>query len=623
LNLLGELKRRNVFRVAAAYVVLAWLVLQMGDLLFDLMGLPDWGNRIVLVILLLGFPVALIFSYVYELTPEGVKKESEIDPSQSISAHTGRKLDYITIGMIILGVAIVGIDRFLLPEQQISAPPGTDLPKTALSPTEAPSAQSESQAAPAHDGQPSIAVLPFADMSPEGDQGYFSDGIAEEILNVLVRIDDLKVASRTSSFAFRGRQQNISAIAEELRVRHILEGSVRKSGDRVRITAQLIDAREDRHLWSETFDRELDDIFAIQDEIATAIVNALAGALGSVPEMTGGLVKAATSDLGAYDLFLQGRELFLARDRLQEGIDIMRQAVVLDPEFARAWEMLSALYSVAPSWGVGDPDEYLALSDDAADEALRLDPERYFAYAIKSQSLFNRSGYIDWQLAMDLNQRALDGDPKNATVWLWQGINHRFLGYHDRAASDFERCLELDPGYENCRNHRAFLAFETDDIDRALAWLDRHLMEVPVRHTVLFGFFVPEMVRRGDYRVAYLLADSQTWRFDGDARPIHIWIDGLRHPDESQERRIDRLRAWEQERGRKLGPLLWASLGAYSLLEPTFDLRQILWRDDLGEFRKSADFKRLVRDMGIWDYWTVHGFPARCRELNDGDFECD
>jgi TolB-like protein len=398
MKLLAELKRRNVFRVAVAYVVLSWLILQMGDLLFDLMGLPEWANRIVLVILLLGFPVAVIFSWIYELTPEGVKKESAVDRSQSITPETGRKLNYITIGMIAIGIAVVGIDRFLIPHQ-------TDTQSAAQTPyASSPSSDAPADLAPPErlvelDGPPSIAVLPFADMSPEGDQGYFSDGIAEEILNVLVKVDDLKVASRTSSFAFRGSEYDIPAIAEKLKVQHVLEGSVRKAGNRVRVTAQLIDARDDRHLWSDTFDRELDDIFAIQDEIATAVVNALADALGSLSRVEGGLIEADTGNLDAYDLFLEGRELFLARDRLDVAIGLLERAVEMDPGFARAWETLAALYSVAPSWGIGDLETFLDQSVTAADKALQLDPERHFAHAIKAQVLTSRSGRIDWERA--------------------------------------------------------------------------------------------------------------------------------------------------------------------------------------------------------------------------------
>ena len=189
MTLLAELKRRNVFRVAVSYVVLSWLILQMGDLLFDLMGLPEWSNRIVLVILLLGFPVAVIFSWIYELTPEGIKKESAIDRTQSITPETGRRLNYITIGMIVVGIAVVGIDRFFIPEQP-AVQPVADTPAASSTTASDPGGETSSRPVAPADETPSIAVLPFADMSPEGDQGYFSDGLAEEILNVLAKVKE-------------------------------------------------------------------------------------------------------------------------------------------------------------------------------------------------------------------------------------------------------------------------------------------------------------------------------------------------------------------------------------------------------------------------------------------------
>jgi adenylate cyclase len=621
-KLLAELKRRNVFRVAVAYVVLSWLILQMGDLLFDLMGLPEWSNRIVLVILLLGFPVAVIFSWIYELTPEGIRKESAVDRSHSITPETGRKLNYITIGMIAVAILVVVIDRFLVPEQ-IDAQATTDRPAASTTISDDPSGETQPEPAATADGPPSIAVLPFADMSPEGDQAYFSDGLAEEILNVLVGVDDLKVASRTSSFAFRGGDSDIRTIAEKLKVQHVLEGSVRKAGNRVRITAQLIDARDDRHLWSDTFDRELDDIFAIQDEIATAVVNAMADALGSVSRVEGGLVEADTGNLDAYELFLEGRELFLARDRLDVAIGLLERAVELDPDFARAWETLAALYSVAPSWGIGDLETYLDLSERTADKALQLDPGRHFAHAIKAQTLTSRTGRIDWERAMELTDRALAGNPRDATVWLWHGINLRFMGYTDQARKSLDRCLELDPAYENCRNHVALVDWETGNLDGAFEWLDRHLTEVSVRHTVLFPYFVPEMLRRGEIRLAYLMADSLVWSFQGDARPIRWWIDGLLHPDENQEQRVDQLRAWADEHDTSIADFVWATLGQFQLVDAVFNTYQFMWRQDMAAFRASLDFQRIVRDSGMLDYWQEHGFPDRCRDLGNGAFECD
>ena len=240
----AELKRRNVIRVAIAYAVIAWLVLQIGEVLAPALRLPEWTNSALAFFLILGFPVVLFFSWAFEMTPEGIKLERDVDRNQSITQVTGKQVDRVIIVVLVLAVSFFAFDKFVLDPSR-----DAELVQAA---TDA-AGESEEPVS-----EQSIAVLPFADLSPEGDQEYFSDGIAEEILNVLVGIDELSVASRTSSFGFKGQEAlGIPAIATKLRVRHVLEGSVRKAGDTVRITAQLIDAETDQHLWSETYDRTL------------------------------------------------------------------------------------------------------------------------------------------------------------------------------------------------------------------------------------------------------------------------------------------------------------------------------------------------------------------------------
>ncbi len=288
MSFFSELKRRNVFRIATAYAIAAWLLLQIADLILDNTSAPPWVIQSLFVLVGVGFVFALIFSWLYELTPEGVMKESEVPRERSITYHTAKKLDYLTIALLLGAISYLVVDRYVL-EAPVTAVAGSEnhFPKAAqetnealsengsLTPVELSGVTTSSGAEPN-----SIAVLPFSDLSEKGDQAYFSDGIAEELLNLLARVDGLKVASRTSSFVYKGENRSIPEIAAELKVANILEGSVRKAGNRVRITAQLIDTRNDRHLWSETYDRDLVDIFAIQDEIATAIVSALKNQLG-------------------------------------------------------------------------------------------------------------------------------------------------------------------------------------------------------------------------------------------------------------------------------------------------------------------------------------------------------
>jgi len=303
MSLFEELKRRNVFRVGIAYIVITWLLLQVADVVLNNIDAPGWVFRVILLVFALGFPVAVLFAWAFEMTPEGLKREKEVDRSQSITHSTGRKLDYVIIGL--MGAALVYFtwDKFLggAGEDvtvQSASPATAQLPDTMSNESAGASANLQLATEPA---SRSIAVLPFADMSPEGDQEYLSDGIAEELLNLLAQIPDLQVAARTSSFSFKGKDVKIADVASELHVAHVLEGSVRKAGNRVRITAQLIKANDGYHLWSETFDRTLDDVFAIQDEISAAVVAVLkVHLLGEAP-------KSVEVDPEAYALYLQGR----------------------------------------------------------------------------------------------------------------------------------------------------------------------------------------------------------------------------------------------------------------------------------------------------------------------------
>jgi TolB-like protein len=429
-----------VFRVAIAYVVVAWLLVQVTDVMIDNIGAPDWVFSTILMVLAVGFPLALLFAWAFEMTPQGLKRESEVDRSKSITPHTGRKLDFVIIAVLVVALGYFISDKFGKPAEPVSRAENL--------------AQGEAggeAGATAPTADPSIAVLPFVNMSNDPEQEYFSDGISEELLNLLVRVDGLKVASRTSSFTFKGANRNIPQIASELKVDHVLEGSVRKAQNRVRITAQLIDTRTDRHLWSDTYDRELTDIFAIQDEIANAIVSALQAELGVGLEAVA--VAAATENLDAYELYLKARELFQARQNLPTAIALFEQAIELDPGYARAWEGLAAVQSVAGSWLVGDGIDHKALAATAADRALELDPSLSMPYAVKGIDYDNRGNNVAEGIA-NLD-RAIGNDDKNASAWLWRGIVLKDAGYLEESIADFRQCLAIDAAYTNCQQHLA------------------------------------------------------------------------------------------------------------------------------------------------------------------------
>ena len=282
-KLISELKRRNVFKVAMAYAIAGWLIIQVATSVFPAFKFPAWTVQFVIILVVIGFPISLIIAWAFELTPEGVKKTGEVDKAESLAPSTGKKLNKLIIAVLSLAVIFLLIDRFFF------VPTGESTAKT-------------DQTAAITDK--SIAVLPFADFSPKGDQGWFADGLTEEILNDLVKTPDLKVASRTASFAYKGKNEDITDIAKNLGVAYILEGSVRKAGEEVRVTVQLIQASDGIHLWSQSYNGVEKDIFKIQEDIAIKIANALKTAMkpGALKKM----VKAGTTSIEAYNEYLKG-----------------------------------------------------------------------------------------------------------------------------------------------------------------------------------------------------------------------------------------------------------------------------------------------------------------------------
>ena len=418
-----ELKRRNVFRVAVAYVVASWLVLQVADIVLQGIEAPAWVMKVFMLVLGLGFPFALLFSWAYELTPEGLKKEKDVDRSQSITPDTGRKLNLITIGMLITVAALVGLDRVFVHEAH------------------GPAASSSVSAAP---GDRSIAVLAFEDLSPEGDQAYFADGLSEELLNVLAKVGDLKVAGRTSSFAFKGSNTDLREIGELLNVAHILEGSVRKSGNRIRVTAQLIKADDGFHLFSETYDSELEDIFAVQDEIAQKISSAL------LTEIVGSATPAAAeTNPEAYELYLMARQRIHSREiqNMREASTMLDRALEIDPDYAPAHAQ-KALVLFLMSDGIGSYGDLpiaeaqpLALSH--VNLALSLDSDLAEAHAVKGLVV----GDQDYDAGIELLEHARELNPTDSNTANWLHRLYTFSGRLDDARALLEEVVIRDPTY--------------------------------------------------------------------------------------------------------------------------------------------------------------------------------
>jgi TolB-like protein len=467
----------------------------------------------------------------------------------------------------------------------------------------------------------SIAVLPFADLSPAGDQEYFSDGIAEEILNVLVRIEDLKVASRTTSWGFKGQEAlGIPFMAEKMKVRHVLEGSVRKSGDTVRITAQLIDANTDQHLWSETYDRTLtaESVFEIQDDIARSIVQQL----GIIMDADAVAPSHATdtNDIDAYELYLEAWQLFIERRSLLRAIDLFEQAVAKDSGFSRAWEGLAAIYSVAPGWGITDRD-YVALAREAAETAIELNPDLSLPYAVLAM-IVGTEWPIDFGQSLELFDEALARDPKNTTAFLWRTILYLELGYFDRAEQDGRQCLEIDPAYDICRSFLAIAVLFAGDTARALEIHESALRRGFYGNSLPFLFVY---AATGEERTALIalaannagqgLNNATSYEYRALTDPTFDYETEKALVDQAYLRAGETQPAWSREH-----PDFLLVYGLYDQLQSN-DLAY-WWFPYPLEFRDSPHRKRLMREIGLPEYWRQHGFPPQCKPVGKDDFEC-
>ena len=427
----GELRRRNVYKVAVAYAIVAWLLVEIASLVFDAFNFPEWTVQFFITLIALGFPVALIFAWAFELTPDGIKRTHDVPVEQSVTYSTGRKLDFVIIGLLSAAVVFFaynydwGGDDADEGEQVVAVTPPDPSPET--------------------DGPKSIAVLPFANLSDNEENEYFASGVHEDVLTYLSRVADLRVISRTSVLKYKDDQSDIPAIAAALGVDHVVEGSVRRSGNRVRVTAQLIDADTDHHLWADNYDRELTDIFAIQTEIARAIVDSLQASLTEREEEQ--IDTQLTNSVAAYDAFVRARERFNQPDfSVEKYVDIrenVAQAVKLDPEFAAAWA-LNALALNGLIWANGDPSGELTEQARASvDRAFELRPD--LPEARMALGDYHYRIHRDYQSALSEFEAAYAVAPSNAALLVYMGTAQRRLGLFDESVESYKKAVELDP----------------------------------------------------------------------------------------------------------------------------------------------------------------------------------
>ena len=433
MSIFNELKRRNVFKVGIAYVIVAWLVAQVLQLVFESFGTPAWAIKTVLVLLATGLPFALFFAWAFELTPDGLKREEDIDRSQSNAPQTGKKLNLTITAVMALALAYFAYDKFVLSGDREATQTESATPAV----TEQ---LSSADVSTVHDK--SIAVLPFVNMSSDPEQEYFSDGISEELLNGLAKIESLKVAARTSSFSFKGQNKPVGEIAEVLGVQHILEGSVRKSGSQIRVTAQLIRVSDGFHMWSETYDRELVNIFAIQDEITGAIVRELRMKLNVQTSLS----STTTSNPEAYQEYLRGRYYWNLRttQNIYLAVEHFERATQLDPSYSDAWTGLAEAWVLLPIWEFNNTKapEQFDHARLAAETALSLNPKSGRAHAALGYMHMMK---LEWPACFLNFELALDYAPENASIWHWYGFALKTVGNYSKAEEAYQRALQLDP----------------------------------------------------------------------------------------------------------------------------------------------------------------------------------
>jgi TolB-like protein/Tfp pilus assembly protein PilF len=626
MNFFEELKRRNVFRVGIAYAISAWVLLQIVDLVLENIAAPEWVMQVFMLALAIGFPLALLFAWAFEMTPEGVRLERDVDRSESMTRKTGQKLNRNIIIALAVAVVFLLVDRFqgsgsMSPEAVQTV--ASEKSNLTLAPTEK-----------------SIAVLPFVDMSPKGDQAYFADGISEEILNVLVKTHSLKVAGRTSSFQFRGRNEDLRKIGDQLGVEHILEGSIRKANNRVRITAQLVKAQDGFHLWSETYDRELTDIFAIQDEIASAITDALAIEL-DLEDRGKSLVTPTTSNMDAYNLFLKGRALIAQRSDFPQAIRLLNEATKLDPEFAAGWATGAQAYALSFYYIAESEEEALQTAERMANRALELDPDLATAHSALGDIYRDRQEWMkaknSYLRALELNPNYVEANSQFAQM-LWRAR------YYDEALKHASKASSLDPLSWINQSVTAAMLYATGDTAEAWERMEKAIALGALNASFALRHAFRMALNDGQLdRAIELVEDISEARIkEGNEEEIIAAYQAIIPLLHSREKTLAYLN--EQQPDSKeakvevnwLMDIYWAAYyGDYALAQKildrgtnygqSLDVLDTSWFNYplLNPLHNSEAYKRMITRSKLDQFWRENGFPKHCRPLGDDDFACN
>ena len=616
MNFFDELKRRNVFRVAIAYAVAAWLLLQIVDLVLENINSPDWVMQVFMLAMAVGFPIAIIIAWAFEVTPDGIKLEKHVDREKSMTRETGKKLNGGII--MILSVAIV----FLLTDKYRES---LKVDHTGESPTINNARRTNTQADEAESVK-TIAVLPFRDMSAAGDQAYFGEGIAEELLNALVKLDGLDVASRTSTFSLADEDLDIPAIAARLGVVTILEGSIRTSGQQVRVTAQLIDVQADTHLWSETYDGSLNDIFKIQDEITAKIIKAMKVQLG-----TGDIASATdelTDNAEAYQLYLQGRHFWRQRtaESLHRAVDLFTRAIELDPTFHRAWSNLAVAYKNTPSYDYTiSPDEYIELSVEAAERALQIKPDSSEALTVMADYYAYNCNSLD---AARSYKNAIKANPDDPTAHHWYALFLLERGNIDEAIKEIRIARQIDPLISAVISTESSAMSLQGNYQHAAA-LAGQSSELGIYEGSHYYIGLFEALQGNHARARALMGAGLIDVDDIQLRGIRLFIDALEKPEKTGafESFISGLDAIPPSNVYLFAEML-TYLGSAKYFDVyagagCLDINESIWSDQFRAQRGTSQFFNYMEKFGVVDYWRKYGWPDDCASLDQTLAECN
>ena len=499
MSIIAELKRRNVFRVGVAYAIVAWLLIEITATTFPILKLPDWSVTLVTALVLIGFPLALIVAWAFELTPEGIRRETDVDRAESVRHSTGRKLDFAIIGLLVVAVVYFAVDKFVLKA-------GPDVMEVAAE--QVPAAESIER-------EKSIAVLPFENQSQDAANEPFTIGIHDDILTQVSKIRALKVISRTSVMEYRNTTKNLKTIGQELGAATVLEGGVQRAGDRVRINVQLIDAATDKHLWADTYDRRLTaaNIFTIQTEIAMAIADALRATLSTEEQEL--LETVPTENMAALEAYFHGKQRMGTRSSaaLAEAVNDFNRAIKLDPNFALAYVGLADSYQLQEEYSGLPLDETIAKAQAAVDRALALDDRLAEAYTSLGGIEHSRNDYeaaeAAYQRSLELNpnyvttyhwysillndplgrrrgeafeliKKAAELDPRSPVILQNLGVGYAMVGRFDESLAWYRKSIEVDPdfpgGYRWVGLHYRFAAGQ---LDEAVRWFRKSVSVDP------------------------------------------------------------------------------------------------------------------------------------------------